>query len=107
MNAKTGTKQKVSVALNNYSLNRAKMLVEHGAFGSVSDVVATALSRFLTEYDEQFTYTKVDDERAQHAVVSYLQTNEGRALIKSICENKETEQVPVVIAESVEKARFK
>ncbi|MHC1575985.1 MAG: hypothetical protein ACXQTE_01390 [Methanosarcinaceae archaeon] len=82
MALKTGTKQKVSVALNSYSIDRAKMLVDRGGFGSMSDVVATALTRFLKEYDKQLVFDKYE---LPDALKEYLQTEEGRELLTSIC----------------------
>lgn len=59
-------------------------MVNGGYARTATDAVVRAL-----EYFAEHHRPSIDDEKAQRAVVSYLQTDEGRALIKSICECKE------------------
>lgn len=46
-------KEKTSVVLSSYLLNRAKELVADDEFGSVSDVISTSLAEFLVRYDDR------------------------------------------------------
>lgn len=89
----------ISVSLNDYQIAKAKRLADEGPFSSVSDVISIALTEFLVRHE-----LPGDDFGAKLAMI-LDQTEEGRALIKSICESKEAE--PVVISESVEKKTFK
>ena len=49
--AQVGYKEKTSISVSTYLLNRAKLLVEAGEFGSISDIFSTALIEFLANYD--------------------------------------------------------
>ncbi len=44
-------KTTASISISKYLLNRAKELVDADEFGSVSDVITTALSEFFVNYD--------------------------------------------------------
>lgn len=46
-------KETTSITINKYLLNKAKELAEKGEFGSVSDVITTALSEFFVNYESQ------------------------------------------------------
>lgn len=43
-------KETTSVSINKYLLEKAKDLVDAGYFGSVSDVISTALAEFFTTF---------------------------------------------------------
>ncbi|KCZ71632.1 hypothetical protein ANME2D_02367 [Candidatus Methanoperedens nitroreducens] len=44
-------KETTSITINKYLLDKSKELVEKGEFGSVSDVITTALSEFFVSYE--------------------------------------------------------
>ena len=88
-------KEKVSIAMNSYLLNRARSLVDAEDFGSVSDVISTAVSQFILMYDQshrngnqQFSstgeYVADNGDLIEEAIKEYLKSPEGKALIKSI-----------------------
>ncbi len=53
MATQTGYKEKTSISVSTYLLNRAKGLVDDGEFGSISDVFTTALTEFLANYESR------------------------------------------------------
>lgn len=88
-------KEKVSIAMSSYLVNRAKAMVDAEEFGSVSDVISTAMSQFILMYDQakrdgdmQFLSTReyVEDagNMVEGIIKEYLKSPEGKALIKSI-----------------------
>ncbi|SFM40238.1 hypothetical protein [Methanolobus profundi] len=88
-------KEKVSIAMSSYLVNRAKAMVDAEEFGSVSDVISTAMSQFILMYDQakrdgdtQFLSTReyVEDtgDMVESVIKEYLKSPEGKALIKSI-----------------------
>ncbi|WP_319507850.1 hypothetical protein [uncultured Methanolobus sp.] len=88
-------KEKVSIAMSSYLVNRAKAMVDAEEFGSVSDVISTAMSQFILMYDQakrdgdtQFLSTReyVEDtgNMVEGIIKVYLKSSEGKALIKSI-----------------------
>ncbi|WP_319508916.1 hypothetical protein [uncultured Methanolobus sp.] len=88
-------KEKVSIAMSSYLVNRAKAMVDAEEFGSVSDVISTAMSQFILMYDQakrdgdtQFlsTHEYVEDagNMIEGVIKEYLKSPEGKALIKSI-----------------------
>lgn len=81
--------------MSSYLVNRAKAMVDAEEFGSVSDVISTAMSQFILMYDQakrdgdtQFLSTReyVEDagDMVEGVIKEYLKSPEGKALIKSI-----------------------
>ncbi|MDP2216939.1 MAG: hypothetical protein Q8J68_06630 [Methanolobus sp.] len=88
-------KEKVSIAMSSYLVNRAKELVDADEFGSVSDVISTAMSQFILMYDHahrdgdmQFPtaseYVADAGDLIEGVIKEYLKSSEGKVLIKSI-----------------------
>lgn len=88
-------KEKVSIALSPYLLNRAKELVDAEDFGSVSDVISTAMSQFILIYDiaknggnfqlpSSSKCIADTGDVVEGAIKEYLKSSEGKVLIKSI-----------------------
>ncbi|WP_440952063.1 hypothetical protein [Methanococcoides sp. FTZ1] len=93
-------KEKKTIAISAYLLNQSNDMIESGEFSSLSDLITTAMNEF-------FVHKRMGLCGEMHSVMkAYLQTEEGRELIRSICE-ADPKAEPVVIAESVEKKTFK
>lgn len=79
-----------SVALNEYLLDRSNALVKSGKFGSVSDVIVTALTEFLIKHDALkiggSSSTEIDANVILNAI---LQTTEGKKALEKICKAPE------------------
>lgn len=73
-----------SIAINGYLLDRANKLVDAGKFGTVSDVVVTALTEFLERYDIAQGNNNVVDTTATDIIVQLLQTEGGKAAIDGV-----------------------
>ena len=78
-----------SVALNEYLLERASVLVDSGKFGSISDVIVTALTEFLVKYDaiKIGKHQNVEVSFAEEFLKEIIQTEEGKKLLASICKS--------------------
>lgn len=63
------------------ALENIEFMVEKGFARTATEAVIRALEYFADQHKPT-----VDEETARQAVVAYLQTEEGRSLIKSICE---------------------
>lgn len=88
-------KEKVSIAMSSYLVNRAKELVDADEFGSVSDVITTAMSQFILMYDHAQRdgnmqiptareYVEDAGDLIEGIIKEYMKSPEGKALIKSI-----------------------
>ena len=79
-----------SVALNEYLLERAGVLVDSGKFGSISDVIVTALTEFLVKYDaiKIGKNQNIEASFAEEFLKEIIQTEEGKKLLASICKSK-------------------
>lgn len=88
-------KEKVSIAMSSYLVNRAKEMVNAEEFGSVSDVISTAMSQFILMYDQAKRddnmqipsageYIEDTGDMIEEVIKEYLKSPEGKALIKSI-----------------------
>ena len=61
-------KEKTSVVLSSYLLNRAKELVADDEFGSVSDVISTSLAEFLVRYDDRRKTHEIQSDDTKKAI---------------------------------------
>ncbi|WP_135612784.1 hypothetical protein [Methanococcoides sp. AM1] len=86
--------------LTENALENIEFMVNGGFARTATEAVIRALEYFVDQHKPT-----VDEETARQAVVAFLKTDEGKALIKSAFEIEEAK--PVVIAESVEKVRIK
>jgi Arc/MetJ-type ribon-helix-helix transcriptional regulator len=83
-----GNKFKIGVTISPYLKERADQLLEENKFSSMSDLMSVALAKFLGDYDRE--QKEREKERECNKSVqsssdaSYLQTKEGKALIKSV-----------------------
>ena len=68
-----------SISLNEYLLDRANKLINLGQFGSLSDVVATALSEFFAKQD-----LLLNENGTTEKVIRLLQTDEGKQAIQAV-----------------------
>lgn len=100
--------------MSSYLLNKAKELVQADEFGSVSDVISTAVSQFIfmhdqAQRDDKLQFPSVSDyvtdagELIENMINEYLRSPEGKAIIRSIIResltphNESLKKKPVVI----------
>lgn len=84
-----------SVSLNGYSLSRVTELVKSNQFNSVSDVISTALTEFLTAYDNQkVSVAKEFETMLPEMFSSFLQSDEGKKILSSMLECARVEGEP-------------
>lgn len=78
-----------SVALNEYLLEGANALVKAGKFSSISDVITTALTEFLTKYEAKQIEKSTSEIKGNELLLnSILQTEEGQKLFASFCKGE-------------------
>jgi Arc/MetJ-type ribon-helix-helix transcriptional regulator len=85
---RVGNKEKINITISPYLKKQADALVDSDEFSSMSDLVSIALAEFIGKYTrdqkekEQECEGNVSAPSSSDA--SYLQSKEGKALIKSV-----------------------
>ncbi len=83
-----GNKYKIGVTISPYLKEKADELVATDKFSSMSDLVSIALAEFIGKYTRDQKEKEQECEGNMPAPgspsASYLQTKEGKALIKSV-----------------------